>query len=115
MQKIEEKIVALMGGGRAVNCGQNVTKLSVRDTVYTEPGYIGIKLWDTIICAIDTEKRYFTVNSGGWRTPTTKSRLHVIIQNLKGFGYGLRQRKGEWYLITPEGEVNFRDGMRLIY
>jgi hypothetical protein len=50
------------------------------------------------------------LNSGGWRTPTTKQRINEYIP----IGYSLYQEKGLWYVSTPTGEtLLFQDGMKI--
>lgn len=53
------------------------------------------------------------LNSGGWRTVTTKTRMNQAA-NQFGLGYGVYQRKGEWFVDTPDGQtLEFKDGMMI--
>lgn len=61
------------------------------------------------------------LNSGGWRTVTTKKRINQALDTW-GSHYGLYQEKGEWYLRdarmgdaawSPACRVPFQDGMTL--
>lgn len=47
------------------------------------------------------------LKSGGWRTLTTKDRINMFLPSL----CHLTQRKNEWWLTTPDGTVEFEDGM----
>lgn len=47
------------------------------------------------------------LDSGGWRTPTTKERINRYLP----IGWCLWQRGGVWWLDTPNGVKRFRDGM----
>lgn len=52
-----------------------------------------------------------TLNSGGYRTLTTKERLNGVLSRM---GYQIRQRKGEWIVYNSQTEENvlFYDGMQ---
>ncbi len=50
----------------------------------------------------DTPAAIITLRTGGWRSVTTKRKM-VQASNQFGLGYGVTQRKGEWF-------VCFRDG-----
>ena len=52
-----------------------------------------------------------TLNSGGYRTVTTKERLNGVLSRM---GYQIRQRKGEWsvYNSQTEESILFYDGMQ---
>lgn len=51
-----------------------------------------------------------TLNSGGWRTPTTKERINRYLPT----GYTLIQDKHTWYIKQPNGaDVLFQDGITL--
>ena len=55
-----------------------------------------------------------TLDSGGWRTATTKTRMN---QTARAFNlpFSVSQRAGEWYvhLIECGEELNFTDGMTI--
>lgn len=53
-----------------------------------------------------------TLNSGGYRTNTTKERLNGVLNRL---GYQIRQRKGEWSIYNSQTEESFLfvDGIQL--
>lgn len=52
-----------------------------------------------------------TLNSGGWRTATTKRRINSFLPA----GWSLYQRRHEWFLRSPAGgEVPFADGITLL-
>ena len=44
------------------------------------------------------------ISDAGWPSNTTKSRLNAILNELKGYAYGISQRKFEWYLSDNNGE-----------
>ncbi len=47
------------------------------------------------------------LNSGGWRTATTKDRINRF------GGVSLWQRKGEWHVGVGDTTVEYRDGMKV--
>jgi hypothetical protein len=55
-----------------------------------------------------------TLDSGGWRTATTKTRMNQAAQQF-GLPFSVSQRAGKWYvhLIECGEEVDFTDGMTI--
>lgn len=53
-----------------------------------------------------------TLNSGGWRTPTTKLAMNQA-SNQFGLGFQVYQHNHDWYVDAgyPEGVLPFHDGM----
>jgi hypothetical protein len=55
------------------------------------------------------------ITDAGWQTVTTKERLNGVLDRLT-FGWGLFQKKGEWYLTDGDvtvkwtGSATFRAG-----
>lgn len=79
-----------------------------------EDGSIALRLHATIIVTVDKAGK-ITLNSGGWRTPTTKGRINDALQELlRGNAPGISQVDGIW-LIYPHGNYEskrtFADGM----
>lgn len=65
-----------------------------------------IRYHETDVVMIDVEKGHYTLNSGGWRTKTTKDRINAYIN-----GY-INQARDIWYYNPPNGaKVKFTDGM----
>lgn len=83
--------------------------------LHASPGRISIVFHATTIAVVDLDAQYRPVsvrlNSGGWRTATTKQRLNEI---LRAFApdYGVFQKDHEWrvwYRPTDE-DWEFADG-----
>lgn len=56
---------------------------------------------------------YVRLNSGGYRTATTKTAINRYF-DLIGVGYKVIQRAYEWYLVSPSGkEIDFHDGITI--
>ena len=55
-----------------------------------------------------------TLNSGGWRTATTKARMNQAANQL-GLGFSVYQEKGDWYVrnLDWDNPIPFKDGMTL--
>jgi len=51
--------------------------------------------------------RTLRLDSHGYRTSTTKKRINRHLPA----GYSVVQRDYDWYLETPDGREEFRDGM----
>jgi len=65
--------------------------------------YFTLRLHDTDIITI--RFRGWELNTGGWRSVTTKHRLN-------NYGpVGVSQVKGEWFIGTHDGDVPFHDGI----
>jgi len=65
-----------------------------------------IRLHQTDIVTINPDGTH-TLNSGGWRTMTTKARISE-------FGpVGITQTKGHWFVNYPGGQCLYEDGMTI--
>jgi hypothetical protein len=53
------------------------------------------------------------LNSGGWRTHTTKERLNAYINMYNTTNYCIYQRRFEWFLQDGDETIEFSDGMEL--
>lgn len=67
---------------------------------------VGVRLHRTHVVTFHADGRY-TLNSGGWRTVTTKSRINDYAPAR------VTQRAGEWFVRHDGTEIEFRDGMTL--
>lgn len=57
---------------------------------------------------VKVERGTVTLNTGGWFTNTTKTRMNQA-SNQFGLGYSVWQAKGDWYVRTPQGkEIEFK-------
>jgi hypothetical protein len=100
MRKIEEQIINAINARRI-----GIVKLSKRDYVETDKDVVNVILWSTTIAKIYTDK--VVVNSGNWRTVTTKSRLNAILREY--CNSAISCNKGHWII---NGE-SFYDGMSI--
>lgn len=70
-----------------------------------------VKLHNTVVFGLN--RSGMTLNSGGWRTSTTKIAINrAISQTISG--YGVFQKKGQWFVSCPDNVVlPFVDGMSI--
>ena len=73
------------------------------------------KLHNNVIAKKHVFVNELRVTDAGWQTVTTKERLNGVLDRLT-FGWGLFQKKGEWYLTDGDvtvqwsGSATFRAG-----
>lgn len=109
MRKIEKAMCrsiwqAIGSGGAAYKWRQSNT------SVYTAPAYDGIdcdRYWVfvelhgnricRIACRLGDISRRVEINSAGWETATTKSRINAICEAF-GARIKVEQRDGKWYM-----------------
>ena len=84
-----------------------IVKNPVATTVVILPcGGVSVTYHQTEVVRI--EKGVITLNSGGWRTSTTKHRINQYTPD----DIGVYQKGGEWFVTTPKGEFPFHDGWK---
>tara|TARA_B100000945_G_scaffold106106_1_gene84024 strand:+ start:381 stop:722 length:342 start_codon:yes stop_codon:yes gene_type:complete len=73
-----------------------------------------VVLHRTAIAVYDHNTQALKLNTGGWHSNTTKSRLNAILQGLVS-GVRVFQKNFDWYLSTNNQTVDFWDGMILTH
>ena len=71
-----------------------------------------VVLHRTAIATYDHNTQAVKLNTGGWHSNTTKSRLNAILQGIIG-GASVYQKAFDWYLSYNNQTVDFWDGMIL--
>ena len=71
-----------------------------------------VYLYRTAIATLDHHSNALKLNSGGYTTNTTKSRLNAILSEFK-YNCRVFQKNFNWYLSTNNQTVDFMDGMIL--
>ena len=71
-----------------------------------------VVLHRTAIAVYDHNTQALKLNTGGWHSVTTKSRLNAILQGLI-VGASVFQKNFDWYLNYNNQTVDFWDGMIL--
>ena len=72
-----------------------------------------VVLHRTAIAVYDHNTQALKLNSGGYTTNTTKSRLNAILQEVK-FGARVYQKNFNWFISYNNEVKSFFDGMILI-
>jgi len=67
---------------------------------------------ETTVVEWDQERGIIILDSGGWRTATTKHRMNQA-SNTWDLELGVYQENYRWYVSTPEGTKEFFDGINL--
>jgi len=83
-----------------------------RNTLIVEmpDGSIGLKFHRTVILTYNVDGT-MTVDSGGYRTSTTKERMNQALPD----GFRIFAKRGTWYVDAPNGETyEFQDGYKVI-
>jgi len=65
-------------------------------------------------CIVEWTDRGITLNTGGWRTVTTKRKMEQAARQF-GLGYSIWQKDHAWYVKTPKGEIVPFDGQYLTF
>ena len=73
-----------------------------------------VVLHRTAIAVYDHNTQALKLNTGGWHSNTTKSRLNAILSELIA-GVRVFQKNFDWYLQTNNQTVDFWDGMILTH
>lgn len=72
----------------------------------------GREFWHHKTCIVMQTPEGIRLNSGGWRMATTKRAMNQASHQF-GLGFGVYQKKGEWF-VTWDGETTpFHDHMFL--
>ena len=72
-----------------------------------------IVLHRTAIAVYDHNTQAVKLNTGGWYSNTTKSRLNAILSEVK-YGCSVFQKNWNWYVSFNRQTQDFIDGMILI-
>lgn len=78
-----------------------------------DDGSIAVVYHSTTVVAVDPDGR-ITLDSGGWQTPTTKTRINQAANQWR-LRFSVFQEAHKWYVnLNDTGEVlDFTDGMVL--
>jgi hypothetical protein len=85
-----------------------------KTAIYQSDGYTCIRYHSTEVVKFNTDE--IMLNSGGWQTKTTKSRMNKVSDAFQ-LGFRVSQRHGEWFVDYFANEIgdtySFNDGMIL--
>ena len=83
----------------------------VATKIFTDNGMTNVVYHKTAVVKFNHSK--IVLNSGGWRTVTTKTRMNQT-SNQFNLGYQVFQKDFEWYVDFKGQTLEFTDGMELI-
>jgi hypothetical protein len=83
---------------------------SHKTTIQTREGVTYVRFWHTDVVAFSDKE--IILNSGGWQTPTTKTRMNQTA-NQFGLGFCVYQRRFAWYVKVGEKVLPFEDNMKI--
>ena len=92
--------------------GQQTTISRYQTKVWTTGSLTTVRLYATNVVSFFTgDSPAVVLNSGGWRTTTTKSRMNQA-SNQYDLGYQVYQHNFQWFVRTRhDGILPFVDGM----
>ena len=105
MRKIEDKLCEIvqecLRGKFTKSFGKSLTR---RDRVeYNhERSQVAVLLWNSAIVRLNTKEKSMIVQSCGYESNTTKSRLNAFIQQFDSQVGGIYQKNWTWYQWTRE-------------
>ena len=91
--------------------GRNHDRRKLANNTYAErrAECIAVRLHNTDIMLF-TPDGSIMLDSGGWRTITTKSRMNDYLPA----PYRIWQKAGRWYVYTPSGVLDYADNMKIM-
>ena len=107
MRKIEQQM------NRAVVNKNDWSNSNTRVDYNSNTNCSTVVLHRTAIAVYDHNTQALKLNTGGWATVTTKSRLNAILQGLIA-GASVFQKNFIWYLNYNNQIHDFNDGMILL-
>ncbi len=96
---------------RAMLNGRNSRKIANNTTLVDQgEGVIGLRLHSTVVVVFD-DSGHIILNTGGYRTTTTKDRLNRVA---RAHGWSVYAERFDWYVSAPDGtRSEFEDGFTI--
>ena len=107
MRKIEQQM------NRAIANKADWSSSNTMVSYNTNTNCSQVRLHMNLIATVDHATNAVKVSSCGWHTPTTKSRLNAILDEVK-WGAKVAQVNWKWFVSFNNQVVDFVDGMILI-
>ena len=107
MRKIERQMNSAIR--RQINWAGSNTSVSYNESTNCSQIY----LHGHLICTFDHNTQAVKLNSCGYQTNTTKSRLNAILDEVK-YGAKVFQKNWNWFVSFNNQTVDFVDGMILL-
>ena len=97
MRKIDAQLLS------AIQYGTSFAKGN-RSVTHTDDG-VEVRFHGHHIATIAAGRSNVSINNCGYWTNTTKQILNEILRDV--LGYGLFQRQFDWFVSTPQGDVEY--------
>jgi hypothetical protein len=81
-------------------------------TVHVNPANGMTEIWYHQTCVVKFDDKKIILNSGGWRTATTKTRMNQAA-NQFNLGFYVEQHNGSWNVHFNDKVLDFQDGMTI--
>ncbi len=95
---------------RSLDINGKMNQGNIKVIKYPDMNILDVKLHDNLI--VSRTGNQVTLSSCGWKTPTTKVAINNCLGQMNCPVY-IEQRKGNWYLMTENGKLDFVDGMTI--
>ena len=75
-----------------------------KTTMHTENDCVNLVHHSTKIVEHNLVKKTIKLNNGGWFSKTTKDRINAYFNESGLSSFGVFQKKGDWYVLTPSND-----------
>ena len=84
---------------------------SYKTVIFKEDNKRKVVFHETVVVSHDLQNGQIKINSGGWKTSTTKDRINAYFKEyVQGF-IRLYQSKWEWFVEDTDNVYPYKDGM----
>jgi hypothetical protein len=80
----------------------------VATSIRREGNDMCVRYHNTDVVRFDDPRLKIVLNTGGWKTATTKTRMNQA-SNQFGLGYQVSQKKGDWFVDYKGKTIPFND------
>lgn len=75
-----------------------------KTTMHTDNNTVNLVHHSTKIVEHNLVDKTIKLNNGGWFSKTTKDRMNAYFNESNLNAFGIFQKKGEWFLLTPKND-----------
>lgn len=88
---------------------------SHKTVIYADTsGQLKVKYHNTDVVTVHHDTDSITLNTGGWFSNTTKTRMNQASQQFN-LGYSVHQKKYEWYVTTKHDGIKKFEGNTITF
>jgi hypothetical protein len=77
---------------------------SYKTTMHTDGDCVCVVHHSTKIIEHNLVDKTIKLNNGGWFSKTTKDRINTYFNESNLCAFGVFQKKGEWFVLTPKND-----------